>query len=248
MFIQKRSRWSRYVSGFVFLSLLLSIVYIIVQWTNAPASPSGPEHEKLKSDYALMVVQCSLGILAMLLPGWLARKWRVEIPSGMMILYLLFLYAAIYLGEVQSFYYRIPHWDMILHGFSGGMLGALAFSFVRLLNNSDRVHVELNPLFTAVFAFCFSITLGVFWEFYEYSVDGMLGLNMQKFLQENGAMFSGRDALCDTMQDLIINAVGALFTSVVGFISLKYKKGWVEKVMLRRQPPRDMGKDNTFSG
>jgi hypothetical protein len=124
----KRSRWSRYVSGFVFLSLLLSIAYTIVQWAGAPSGPSGPEHEKLKSDYALMVVQCFLGILAMLLPGWLARKWRVEIPSGMMILYLLFLYAAIYLGDVQSFYYRIPNWDMILHGFSGGMLGALAWN------------------------------------------------------------------------------------------------------------------------
>ena len=244
--IQKRSRWSRYVSGFVFLSLLLSIAYIAVQWTNAPASPSGLEHEKLKSDYALMVVQCSLGILAMLLPGWLARKWRVEIPSGMMILYLLFLYAAIYLGEVQSFYSRIPHWDMILHGFSGGMLGALAFSFVRLLNNSDRVHLVLSPLFTAVFAFCFSITLGVFWEFYEYSMDGMLGLNMQRFLQEDGMAFHGRAALCDTMQDLMINAVGALFTSAVGFISLKYKKGWVEKVMLRQQPPQDAGNDSAF--
>ncbi len=234
--MKKRSRWSRIVSGFVFLSLLLSIVYIIAQWINAPAAPSGPEYEKLKSDYALMVVQCSLGILAMLLPGWLARKWRVEIPSNMMILYLMFLYAAIYLGEVQSFYYRIPHWDMILHGFSGGMLGALAFSFVRLLNNSERVHLDLSPMFTAVFAFCFSIALGVFWEFYEYCVDGMLGLNMQKFLQESGAELLGRNALKDTMQDLMTDALGALFTSFIGYVSLKYKKGWVEKVMLKRRP------------
>ncbi len=243
MTVQKRLRWSRYVSGFVFLSLLLSIVYIAIQWVNAPAGPSGPEYEKLKSDYALLVVQCLLGILAMLLPGWLARKWRLSIPSGMMILYLLFLYAAIYLGDVQSFYYRIPHWDMILHGFSGGMLGALAFSFVRLVSNSDRVQVELNPLFTAVFAFCFSITLGVFWEFYEYSFDGVLGLNMQKFLMEDGTALSGREALCDTMQDLFTDALGALFTSLIGFVSLKHKKGWVEKVLLQRQPMRDGQKD-----
>lgn len=243
MTLQKRSRGSRFVSGFVFLSLLLSIVYIVIQWVNAPAGPSGPEYEKLKSDYALLVVQCLLGILAMLLPGWLARKWRLSIPSGMMILYLLFLYAAIYLGDVQSFYYRIPHWDMILHGFSGGMLGALAFSFVRLVSNSDRVQVELNPLFTAVFAFCFSITLGVFWEFYEYSFDGVLGLNMQKFLMEDGTALLGREALSDTMQDLFTDALGALFTSLIGFVSLKHKKGWVEKVLLQRQPLRNGQKD-----
>jgi uncharacterized membrane protein YjdF len=148
----------------------------------------------------------------------------------------LFLYAAIYLGEVQSFYYRIPHWDMILHGFSGGMLGALAFSFVRLLNKSDRVEMYLSPLFTAMFAFCFSMTLGIFWEIYEYSVDGLLGLNMQKFMAEDGTNFIGRAALNDTMQDVLTDAVGALFTSLVGYVSLKYKKGWVEKVLLKKSP------------
>jgi hypothetical protein len=214
----------------------LSIGYILVQLVKAPAQPEGVSYEKLKSDYVLMLVQCLLGILAMLLPGWLARKWRIEIPSGMMILYLLFLYAAIYLGEVQSFYYRIPHWDMILHGFSGGMLGALAFSFVRLLNKSDRVELYLSPLFTAMFAFCFSMTLGIFWEIYEYSVDGLLGLNMQKFMAEDGTNFIGRAALNDTMQDVLTDAVGALFTSLVGYVSLKYKKGWVEKVLLKKCP------------
>ena len=233
-----RSKLNTYISGFVFLTLLLSVVYIAVQWTRAPALPGSAQYEKLKSDYVLMAVQCLLGMLAMLLPGWLMRRWRVEIPSGMMILYVLFLYAAIYLGEVRSFYYRIPHWDMILHGFSGGMLGALAFSFVRLLNKSDRVHLILSPLFTAIFAFSFSITLGVFWEFYEYIVDGMLGLNMQKFLLENGTALIGREALGDTMQDLMTDAFGALFTSIIGYVSLKYKKGWVEKVMLKKQPQR----------
>ncbi len=243
-----RSRLDRFISGFVFLSLLLSMVYIAVQWARAPALPGSLMHEKLKSDYALMAVQCLLGLLAMLLPGWLARRWRVEIPSGMMILYVLFLYAAIYLGEVRSFYYRIPHWDMILHGFSGGMLGALAFSFVRLLNKSDRVHLILNPLFTAVFAFCFSMALGVFWEFYEYFVDGMLGLNMQKFLLEDGAALTGREALSDTMQDLLTDAAGAIFTSAVGYVSLKYKKGWVEKVMLKKQPQREEQNQASISG
>ena len=241
MTMQSRSRWSRFVSGFVLASLVLSIGYIVFQLVKAPAQPEGVAYEKLKSDYVLMLVQCLLGILAMLLPGWLARRWRIEIPSGMMILYLLFLYAAIYLGEVQSFYYRIPHWDMILHGFSGGMLGALAFSFVRLLNKSERVELYLSPLFTALFAFCFSMTLGIFWEIYEYSVDGLLGLNMQKFMAEDGTPFIGRAALMDTMKDVLTDAAGALFTSLVGYVSIKYKKGWVEKLLLKRRPAPQEG-------
>jgi uncharacterized membrane protein YjdF len=105
--------------------------------------------------------------------------------------------------------------------------------------------VELNPLFTAIFAFCFSMTLGVFWEFYEYFVDGMLGLNMQRFLQEDGTALIGREALCDTMQDLITDAIGALFTSFVGYVSLKFKKGWVEKVMLYKHPKEEYSETST---
>ncbi len=236
MILPRNAKGARLVVGFVFASLVLSIGYTIIRIIEAPAAPAaGMAYEKLKSDYVLMLVQCVLGILAMLLPGWLARKWRIEIPSGMMILYILFLYAAIYLGEVQSFYYRIPHWDVILHGISGGMLGALAFSFIRLLNKAEQVPFALNPLFTCIFAFCFSMTLGAFWEIYEYTVDGLLGLNMQKFLLEDGTPLSGRFALSDTMKDILMDALGALCVSILGYISLKYKKGWVEKLLIRKK-------------
>lgn len=163
---------------------------------------------RLKSDYALMLSQCILGIVAMLLPGMLENKFKIAIPSYMLILYTIFLYAAIYLGEVRSFYYNVPNWDNILHTFSGAMIGALGFSIVTLLNKTEKVPIVLSPLFVALFSFCFAVTLGVIWEFYEFTFDGILGLNMQKFALENGTQLIGRAALTDTMVDLFVDAVG----------------------------------------
>ena len=232
---EKKWRLGRAVTLFVFVTLVLSVVYVTIRIIMAPATVSeglGP-HERSKSDYLLMLVQCILGIVAMYLPSMITHRLNLEIPSGMLMLYVIFLYGAIYLGEVQNFYYVIPSWDIILHCFSGAMLGALGFSFVTLLNKSERVPMNLSPIFVAVFAFCFALALGVFWEIYEFSFDGLLGLNMQKFALEDGTLLAGRAALSDTMEDLMVDAAGALAISVIGYISLKYKKGWVEKLLIK---------------
>lgn len=229
----KKINWKKGLNYFVMLSLIFSIVYIVIAMTVAPsvANPNEP-FVRIKSDYVLMLLQCIVGVFAMLLPGLLRKKINLEIPSYMMILYTVFLYCAIYLGEVRSFYYTVPHWDTILHAFSGAMFGALGFSFINFLNKTEQVPMNLSPMFVVVFAFCFAITLGVIWEFYEFMADGLLGTNMQKFGLEDGTGFIGRAALKDTMKDLIVDAIGAMIMSIIGYISLKYKKGWVEHLLL----------------
>lgn len=234
----KKINWKKAFNYFVMLSLIFSIVFIVIAMTLAPTEldPTRP-FERLKSEYVLMLLQCIVGVFAMLLPGMLKKKINLEIPSSMMLLYTLFLYCAIYLGEVRSFYYNVPHWDSILHTFSGAMLGALGFSFINFLNKTEKVPMNLSPLFVAVFAFCFAITMGVIWEFYEFFADSLLRTNMQKFALENGENLIGRMALMDTMKDLIVDAVGAVVMSIIGYISLKYKKGWIEKLLLVIRKP-----------
>lgn len=231
---KRKFNWEKILSYFVIITLISTIVFLIFAINKAPttANPNEP-FVRIKSDYALMLSQCILGVIAMLLPGLLQKKLRINIPSNMLILYTIFLYAAIYLGEVKSFYYNVPNWDNILHTFSGAMIGAIGFSFVTLLNKTEKVPMNLSPLFVAVFSFCFAVTLGVVWEFYEFTFDGLLGLNMQKFALENGTQLIGRAALTDTMIDLFVDAVGALIMSIIGYISLKYNKGWIEKLQVK---------------
>ena len=229
----KKHDWKRMFSIFVFSSLIISIIFVLVMLFIAPNKNTGEYFIRTKSDYVLMLLQCLLGVVAMFLPSIIEKKWKFDIPNIMEVLYVIFLYCAIFLGEVRNFYHVIPHWDTILHTFSGAMLGALGFSVVSLMNDTDKWNLNLSPAFVAFFAFCFSITLGVVWEIYEFSFDGLLGLNMQKFALENGKLLIGRNAVLDTMKDLIVDGVGALVISIIGFISLKYKKGWLECLAIR---------------
>ena len=212
------------IGTILFVSLALSIVYAFVHFLKAPSTaPEGMSHAKVKSDYLLMLTQCALGALVMLLPSVINRKWSVPIPRKIYILYYVFLYCAIFLGEVFDFYYVIPHWDIILHAFSGAMLSALGFIMVDLLNRNQRVSVDLSPFFESVFAFCFALSLGAIWEIYEFAGDLILGLNMQKAYLADGTALIGKAALLDTMEDMVVDAVAAAIVAIIGYKANKRK-------------------------
>lgn len=230
----KKRDWKSIIGKIVLISFIAPMVFIIYKIIVSPTTNTeNIEGLRVKTDYILMLTQCILGVIAFFLPNIISKKTKIVIPSNMHIVYILFLYGAVFLGEVRNYYYKVPHWDTILHTCSGAMLGALGFSFVNILNKHEKVHVELAPVFVALFAFGFAITLGVLWEIYEFAFDGLLGLNMQKFALENGTQLIGRAAVSDTMQDLIVDSVGAFIMSVIGYISLKYKKGWIDKLLIK---------------
>ena len=184
---RKSKRDLRSILGIIlFVSLVLSAIYTAVRLIFAPSASEAGEFDMQRSDYTLMLLQCILGIVVMLLPSLIERKWAVPIPNFIYILYYVFLYCAVFLGEVFNFYYRFAHWDTVLHAFSGAMLGALGFILVSLLNDAEKIHVQLSPFFVALFAFCFALAMGAVWEIYEYICDTLMQLNMQKYMSEAG--------------------------------------------------------------
>lgn len=204
----------------LFVSLILCALYSFVRIFTAPEIPvNGYMHGQ--SDYVLMFIQCLLGLVVLSLPSILQRKLHMTIPNFIYIMYYIFLYCAIILGEVMNFYYVIPHWDIILHFFSGAMLGALGFILVSQLNDSEKIRVSLSPAFVALFAFCFALSCGAVWEVYEFVFDGVLGLNMQKFITASGEVLTGHLALRDTMTDLIVDAAAAALIACIGYARLK---------------------------
>ena len=210
----------------LFTTLIFSVVYSFVRFLLAPESlPEGAEFEKLKSDYLLMLTQCLLGLVVMMIPTIITRHFKLIVPGVMCILYYVFLYFAIFLGEIFSFYYRIPLWDSFLHAMSAAMLSTLGFILVDWLNKDEHVKLSMNPLFVSLFAFSFALMIGTLWEIYEFSFDALLGLNMQKARLEDGTPLTGSAALTDTMKDLIIDALAALAVALVGFFTnVKRKK------------------------
>lgn len=221
--MKRKINWKKVIGIFVYITLILSIIYSIIKVITSPSVAVGTEDGHLRSDYVLMLLQCILGLVVIGLPSFLEKKWSFEIPGYMTILYFIFLYCAIYLGEVRNFYYVIPHWDTILHAFSGAMLGALGFNLITILNDSEKVKVALSPLFVCLFAFCFALAAGAVWEIYEFSGDALFGLNMQKFRTSDGTLLLGHNALSDTMKDLIIDAIGAFVVVIIGYFSI-FKK------------------------
>ncbi len=215
--MQKRKLNCKTVVGIIVsVTLIGSIIYVLANIFLA-------ENDLERSNYTLMLLQCLLGVVVMMLPGILERCFSFDIPDYMEVMYFIFLYCAIYLGEVRSFYYLIPNWDTILHAFSGAMLGAFGYSVVSIFNNSNKVKVELNPVFVALFAFCFAVSVGALWEIYEYIGDGLFGLNMQKFRDALGNILVGRDALGDTMDDIIVDACSAAAMVIVGYVVNKVR-------------------------
>ena len=232
-------------STIVLISFIAPIGFLIYKISTTSNVLSEADIDgRVRSDYILMLLQCILGIFAIFLPSILSKKFKLEILDKMYYLYVLFLYAAIFLGEVQGFYYNIPYWDTILHAFSGVMIGFIGFSLVDILNNENE-RVTLSPFFIAFFAFCFAIQVGVIWEFYEYTSDGIFGTNMQKYKLRIGTELIGRDALQDTMEDLIVDTLGAFVASGIGYISLKYKKGWLNdlRIKMHKNKENEVEKD-----
>jgi hypothetical protein len=216
----RRLDWGKIIFWFVLISLVGAAIYTITQIVSASSGAiAGHPHEKLRSDYVLMLVQSLLGIVAIFLPSILVRRLNFNIPRPAAIAYFVFLYCAIPLGEVQSFYYHFAFWDDILHLLSGGMLATLGFIIVDALNAQKKIQVKLSPFFVALFAFCFALAIGALWEIWEFTFDGVLGLNMQKFALETGEALVGRAALEDTMQDIIIDAIAALGVSASYYLA-----------------------------
>jgi hypothetical protein len=217
--------WKDVVFKFLFITLIFSIIYAVARIFASPSEAfNGISHAKLKSDYVLMLIQCILGLIVMFIPSIIERRWSIDIPNVMEIIYFIFLYCAIYLGEVRNFYYLIPNWDVILHALSGGMLGAMGYTIVSILNETEKIKINLSPVFVALFAFCFALAAGAVWEIYEFTFDGLLSLNMQKFALEDGTLLVGRKALEDTMTDIIVDALSALTVVIAGYLSIKKGK------------------------
>ena len=123
---------------------------------------------------------CILTIVLLYVPSWVQVRLRIELPPPLEITILCFIFAAEILGEVNAFYVNVPHWDTMLHTINGFLAAAVGFSMVLLLNDNEKLTFDLSPFFLALVAFCFSMTIGVLWEFFEFSMDYFFGFDMQK--------------------------------------------------------------------
>jgi len=133
----------------------------------------------LRNEYENAFV-CILCLVLFLVPTFLEKRLKIDLPSTVEIIILLFIFSAEILGEIHNYYAKVPYWDTILHTMNGFLFSAFGFSLLDIMNRNSKFKFELSPLYLTLVAFCFSMTIGVLWEFFEFGCDVLLGTDMQK--------------------------------------------------------------------
>ncbi len=126
------------------------------------------------------VFMCVLTLFLFTIPSFIENNFHIDIPDTLEVIILLFIFAAEILGEIQAYYIKFPYWDTMLHTINGFLAAAIGFSLVDLLNRHEKFSFKLSPIFMAIVAFCFSMTIGVLWEFFECGMDLIFATDMQK--------------------------------------------------------------------
>lgn len=197
------------------------------------------------------VMTCTLSFLLLMIPSFIENKLKIDLPHVMEVIMIVFVFAANVLGELGAFYEKIPIWDTMLHTLNGFICAGVGFGLIDILNRNEKIKMNLSPLFVCLFSFCFSMTVGTVWEFFEFAMDMLFSKDMQKdtvIYTINSYLLSGDEnkvttikgitdtvvngqslgingyldiGLIDTMKDLIVNFVGAVVFNIVGFFYIK---------------------------
>jgi uncharacterized membrane protein YjdF len=190
----------------------LVLILLEAQWLNA---------------FLIGTIMCVL-----LAPVLLRQRLPVQVPAELQLFALAFMFAALFLGEIRNYYDRIWWWDIALHASSGLLLGVFGFLLIYVLNESRNIDVYMRPRFVALFAFLFAVAIGAIWEIFEYAMDSIFGLTMQK------PMWGDPSGLTDTMWDLIVDTIGALTISALGWWYMhrgarSFIEVWIQKFIAR---------------
>ena len=225
------------ILSIVYLLLRLSVVVVII--------------DQIRSRDYENIFLCVLTLVLFMIPSFIEKKIHIDIPDTLEVIILLFIFSAEILGEIRSYYLIFPYWDTTLHTLNGFLAAAIGLSLIDILNKNDRFAISLSPAFVALVAFCFSMTIGVMWELFEFSMDNFFGFDMQKdtLIQSFQSVLLNKEGLnvpvkiqiqelivngerwpsyidiglIDTMTDLFVNFIGASVFSVFGYFYIKHR-------------------------
>lgn len=235
----------------VYLLLRLSVILVII--------------DQFRSRDYENIFLCILTLILFLVPSFIEKRIHIDIPDTLETIILLFIFSAEILGEINAYYLIFPYWDTMLHTMNGFLAAAIGLSLIDILNKNDRFAISMSPVFVALVAFCFSMTIGVVWELFEFAMDTFFGFDMQKdtFIHSFQSVSINPDrknipikvnvesliingeawdayldiGLIDTMIDLFVNFIGAIVFSIFGYFYIKRrgKSRFVNRFVLRYQ-------------
>lgn len=163
-----------------------------------------------------------LTFILLLIPYFLEHKYKIDFPPEFEIAITVIVYFSLFLGEYNDAYQRFWWWDSLLHGFSGLILGFTAFLVLYLFYKTQKI--KAKPITIVIIAFSFALAIGALWEIFEFTIDSLFKADMQRarnLCQITEQICNTQLGVVDTMKDLIIDSIGALIASIIGFIYIK---------------------------
>lgn len=167
---EKEAMWRRMQNKKVVLSVYLVLRFLVIATMVL---------QFFNGNYQNVLVSI-LTLVLFMLPSIIERRLHIDLPDVLEIVILLFIFAAEILGEIREFYVLVPHWDTVLHTINGFLFAAIGFCIINIFNENKRISLTLSPVYMAIAAFCFSMTIGVLWELFEWAMDSWFSLDMQK--------------------------------------------------------------------
>ncbi|WP_057907285.1 Rnf-Nqr domain containing protein [Latilactobacillus graminis] len=217
-------RWVDWLYVFTIVSQLIYIGYYLEQILKKSA-----ENTML----SMTVLQVVVGLVIATLPIVVERFIPYRFPEILYAVYLIFVYCSILLGTGLHFYSRLYYWDKFLHVLSAGLLAGLGYTVFNGLI-SKQLRQSISALLMSLFAATFGSTIGILWEFYEFTGDRLLGLNMQRYML-GGQLLRGQAALVDTMGDLLADVLGSCLIALIGYFCIKHNRNWLNKLTFTKK-------------
>ena len=208
------------ITGFSKTILVISTLLLIAQIGSIIFIDSNSAVEHL----AFQIFENCVMIIIVFIPAILDKGTNLRIPHAMEIAFVGFCFSALVLGDLFDFYGKFRWWDIVLHGISGIMLGILGYEIISTFISTEKCRTPVSPIFISIWVVCFALAIGAMWEIWEYMADGLFGLNSQEYLASSGTFdestpLQGRDALTDTMEDMILDFVGAAIIGATSYHS-----------------------------
>ncbi len=163
--------------------------------------------------------------IALIAPFLFEIGKRLHVPPVTKTVMMLFIFIGMFLGSVNEWYYRFWWWDAMLHFFSAPAIGIAAYSIVQAARNRAPENRGLSHGVSLLLSFCFIMTIGTIWEIVEYTLDSVLGMNMQRNLDGGG--------LLDTMTDILLNTLGSIVFTLIAHYGLKGRVPVLERLAIR---------------
>lgn len=231
-----KSGFSKHRAALYFSMLAMAIaaaaVSIIMLTTSAKLYSNF--NSKMDNLQFVMLMLVALAV-QMFLPLLVEKIFRIRISPLISFIFILQCFGGTFLGNVANLYYIVPLYNKFIHYLLGFSLSLIGLAGIQLFTEGKEA---LSPLFIALVVLFTGVSIGVFWEFFEFGVDLIFDMNMQSYASETGELLAGKAALLDTMLDLLVNTAGALTVAVLAFVSFKYKTGLHEYCRITKMPSK----------